>query len=116
MLGDADEVWASGDLVLKVKEPVPSEYLRLRRDQVLFTYLHLAASRECTTALLDAGATAVAYETVQTADGVLPLLAPMSEIAGRMAPQVGAHHLENAQGGRGVCSAVCPGCGRAGSR
>ncbi|GAA4937237.1 L-alanine dehydrogenase [Actinomycetospora succinea] len=105
----ADDVWATSDLLLKVKEPVPEEYHRLRRDQVLFTYLHLAASRECTQALLDAGATAVAYETVQTEDGALPLLAPMSEIAGRMAPQVGAHHLENAQGGRGVLLGGVPG-------
>lgn len=109
VLDDADEVWASTELLLKVKEPVEQEYHRLRRGQVLFTYLHLAASRECTTALLDAGATAVAYETVQTADGALPLLAPMSEIAGRMAPQVGAHHLENAQGGRGVLLGGVPG-------
>ena len=109
IIDTADEVWASSDLLLKVKEPVPEEYHRLRRDQVLFTYLHLAASKECTTALLDAGATAVAYETVQTADGALPLLAPMSEIAGRMAPQVGAHHLENAQGGRGVLLGGVPG-------
>ncbi|GAA4880035.1 alanine dehydrogenase [Actinomycetospora straminea] len=109
ILERADDVWASSDLLLKVKEPVPEEYHRLRRGQVLFTYLHLAASRECTQALLDAGATAVAYETVQTADGALPLLAPMSEIAGRMAPQVGAHHLENAQGGRGVLLGGVPG-------
>ncbi|PVY96886.1 alanine dehydrogenase [Actinomycetospora cinnamomea] len=109
VLDDPDEVWASADLLLKVKEPVGEEYHRLRREQVLFTYLHLAASKECTTALLDAGATAVAYETVQTADGALPLLAPMSEIAGRMAPQVGAHHLENAQGGRGVLLGGVPG-------
>lgn len=109
VLHDADEVWASTELLLKVKEPVEQEYHRLRRGQVLVTYLHLAASRECTTALLDAGATAVAYETVQTADGALPLLAPMSEIAGRMAPQVGAHHLENAQGGRGVLLGGVPG-------
>ena len=109
IVDSADEVWGSSDLLLKVKEPMPEEYHRLRRDQVLFTYLHLAASKECTTALLDAGATAVAYETVQTADGALPLLAPMSEIAGRMAPQVGAHHLENAQGGRGVLLGGVPG-------
>ncbi|WP_433781629.1 alanine dehydrogenase [Actinomycetospora sp. CA-101289] len=109
IVDSADEVWASSDLLLKVKEPVPEEYHRLRRGQVLFTYLHLAASKECTTALLDAGATAVAYETVQAADGALPLLAPMSEIAGRMAPQVGAHHLENAQGGRGVLLGGVPG-------
>lgn len=109
VLDDPDAVWGGADLVLKVKEPVAQEYPRLRGGQVLFTYLHLAASRECTQALLDAGATAVAYETVQTDDGALPLLAPMSEIAGRMAPQVGAHHLENAQGGRGVLLGGVPG-------
>ena len=102
IVGSADDVWAEADLVLKVKEPVPAEYGRMRRDQVLFTYLHLAASRECTDALLAAGTTAVAYETVQLADGSLPLLAPMSEVAGRMAPQAGAHHLERPHGGRGV--------------
>src|SRR6266498_4934736 len=99
---DPDELWASADLVLKVKEPIPEEYSRLRSGQVLFTYLHLAASAELTRALCASGTTAVAYETVQTADGRLPLLAPMSEIAGRMAPQAGAHLLEREQGGRGV--------------
>jgi alanine dehydrogenase len=102
ILSSADDVWAAGDLILKVKEPVAEEYHRMRADQVLFTYLHLAASRECTDALLAAGITGVAYETVQLADGSLPLLAPMSEVAGRMAPQVGAHCLERANGGRGV--------------
>jgi alanine dehydrogenase len=102
ILDTADEVWATGDLILKVKEPIASEYHRMRTDQTLFTYLHLAASRECTDALLTAGTTSVAYETVQLADGSLPLLAPMSEVAGRMAPQVGAHCLERANGGRGV--------------
>ena len=102
ILSSADDVWAEGDLVLKVKEPVAEEYHRMRRDQVLFTYLHLAASRECTDAMLAAGITGVAYETVQLADRSLPLLAPMSEVAGRMAPQVGAHCLERANGGRGV--------------
>jgi alanine dehydrogenase len=102
IVGSADDVWAEAELVLKVKEPVPSEYHRLRRGQILFTYLHLAASRECTQALLDAGVTGVAYETVQLPDGSLPLLAPMSEVAGRMAPQVGAHCLERGAGGRGV--------------
>jgi alanine dehydrogenase len=99
---DADEVWGAAGLVLKVKEPVPEEYHRLRADQVLFTYLHLAASAECTEALVAAGITAVAYETVRWPDGSLPLLAPMSEVAGRMAPQVGAHHLQRTAGGRGV--------------
>lgn len=97
-----DDVWGEAELVLKVKEPVPEEYHRLRAGQILFTYLHLAASAECTRALLDSGVHAVGYETVQLADGSLPLLAPMSEVAGRMAPQVGAHCLERAQGGRGV--------------
>jgi alanine dehydrogenase len=98
----ADEVWGSADLILKVKEPVPEEYHRMREDQVLFTYLHLAASRACTDALMSSGITSIAYETVQLPDGSLPLLAPMSEVAGRMAPQVGAHHLQREGGGRGV--------------
>ena len=98
----ADDVWAEAELVLKVKEPVPAEYHRMRKGQILFTFLHLAASAECTNALLDAGVDAIAYESVQLPDGSLPLLAPMSEVAGRMAPQVGAHYLERMQGGRGV--------------
>ncbi len=102
ILPTADDVWGEAGLVLKVKEPVPQEYHRMRRGQTLFTYLHLAASRECTQALLDSGIDAVAYETVQLADGSLPLLAPMSEVAGRLAPQVGAHCLLRAEGGRGV--------------
>ena len=102
MLDSADQVWGEADLVLKVKEPVEGEYHRLRKDLILFTYLHLAASRPCTDALLDAGTTAIAYETVQLPDGSLPLLAPMSEVAGRMAPQAGAHHLQRDGGGRGV--------------
>ena len=95
-------MWQAGELILKVKEPIAEEYHRMRKGQVLFTYLHLAASRECTDALLDSGVTAIAYETVQLPDGSLPLLAPMSEVAGRMAPQVGAHHLQRDGGGRGV--------------
>jgi alanine dehydrogenase len=102
ILPTADDVWQAGDLILKVKEPVAEEYHRMRKGQVLFTYLHLAASRECTEALLKAEVTAIAYETVQLPDGSLPLLAPMSEVAGRMAPQVGAHHLQRDGGGRGV--------------
>ncbi len=98
----ADDVWATSELVLKVKEPVPEEYHRMRKGQVLFTYLHLAASRQCTDALLGSGITSIAYEMVQAPDGSLPLLAPMSEVAGRMAPQVGAHHLQRDGGGRGV--------------
>jgi alanine dehydrogenase len=99
---DPDELWARADLVLKVKEPIAEEYHRMRQGQVLFTYLHLAASKELTEALCKSGITAVAYETVELPDGRLPLLAPMSEVAGRMAPQVGAHLLEREQGGRGV--------------
>jgi alanine dehydrogenase len=102
ILPGADDVWQSGDLILKVKEPVAEEYHRMRKGQVLFTYLHLAASLSCTEALLAAGTIAIAYETVQLPDGSLPLLAPMSEVAGRMAPQVGAHHLQRDGGGRGV--------------
>ncbi|TNC31297.1 alanine dehydrogenase [Mumia zhuanghuii] len=108
VLPGADEVWERADLVLKVKEPVPEEYARLRSDQVLFTYLHLAASRDCTDALLEAGTTAIAYETVQTPDGALPLLAPMSEVAGKLAAQVGAYHLL-APEGRGVLMGGVPG-------
>ena len=89
IVGNPDEVWGGTELLLKVKEPIAAEYSRLRRDQVLFTYLHLAASRECTEALLASGTTSIAYETVQLADGSLPLLAPMSEVAGRLAPQAG---------------------------
>jgi alanine dehydrogenase len=102
ILPTADDVWAVSELVLKVKEPVAEEYHRMRKGQVLFTYLHLAASREATDALLASGITSIAYETVQAPDGSLPLLAPMSEVAGRMAPQVGAHHLQRDGGGRGV--------------
>lgn len=109
ILPTADEVWATADLLLKVKEPVAEEYHRLRKDQTLFTYLHLAASRECTDALLESGTTAIAYETVETASRALPLLAPMSEVAGRLAPQVGAYHLMRSVGGRGVLPGGVPG-------
>jgi alanine dehydrogenase len=102
MLQTAEEVWAAGDLLLKVKEPIAAEYPLMRRDQVLFTYLHLAASRPCTDALLAAGTTAIAYETVQLPDRTLPLLSPMSEVAGRLATQVGATQLMSPHGGGGV--------------
>jgi alanine dehydrogenase len=102
ILDAADDVWGSAEMVLKVKEPVAEEYHRLRDDLTLFTYLHLAASRECTDALLGSGTTAIAYETVQQADGALPLLFPMSEVAGCLAPQAGAHALLRAEGGRGL--------------
>jgi len=111
IVDDPDDVWASADLVCKVKEPVPEEYHRLglRQGQILFTYLHLAASRECTEALLAAGNVAIAYETVRQPDNSLPLLAPMSEVAGRMAPLMGAHHLMRPGGGRGVLVCGVPG-------
>ena len=102
ILPTADDVWETGDLILKVKEPIASEYHRMRSGQTLFTYLHLAASAECTEALIDRSVTGIAYETVQTPDGALPLLAPMSEVAGRLAPQAGAYHLMRQGGGRGV--------------
>jgi alanine dehydrogenase len=101
-IGTADDVWARSELVLKVKEPIAPEYSRLRDDLTLFTYLHIAADEPLTRALVDSGITAIAYETVETDRGALPLLAPMSEIAGRLAPQAGAHHLEKPKGGRGV--------------
>ncbi len=109
IVDSADEVWGVGELILKVKEPIPDEYHRMRKDQVVFTYLHLAASKECTDALLAAGTTAIAYETVQLPDRSLPLLAPMSEVAGRLAPQVGSYHLMRQGGGRGVLMGGVPG-------
>jgi len=109
----ADQVWAEADLLLKVKEPIEAEYGRLRKGQTLFTYLHLAASKPCTDALIASGTTSIAYETVQTinSDGsvALPLLAPMSEVAGRLAAQVGAYHLMRTHGGRGVLMGGVPG-------
>ena len=101
-IGSVEEVWADSELVLKVKEPIPEEFGRLREGQVLFTYLHLAASEELTTALMESGSACVAYETVETDDRALPLLAPMSEIAGRLASQAGATFLETPRGGRGL--------------
>ena len=101
-LAPADQVWAESELLLKVKEPLPAEYGLLREGLILFTYLHLAASRDLTEALVDSGAACVAYETVETPNGALPLLAPMSEIAGRLAAQAGAYFLEKPLGGRGL--------------
>jgi alanine dehydrogenase len=109
ILPSADDVWGDADMVLKVKEPIAEEYHRLRKDQVLFTYLHLAADRACTDALLHAGTTGIAYETVQLPDSSLPLLAPMSEVAGRLAPQVGSYHLMRQGGGRGTLMGGVPG-------
>jgi len=108
IVADAQAAW-DADLVCKVKEPVALEYPFLRDDLILFTYLHLAADRACTQALLDAGTTAIAYETVEAADGTLPLLAPMSEVAGRMAPAVGAWLLQRGAGGSGVLLGGVPG-------
>jgi len=102
ILDSADDVWAEGELVLKVKEPVAVEYPRMREGQTLFTYLHLAADKPLTEELCARKVTGIAYETVELPDRSLPLLAPMSEVAGRLAPQVGAHTLMRAQGGRGV--------------
>ncbi|OIH84567.1 alanine dehydrogenase [Arthrobacter sp. UCD-GKA] len=105
---DAEATWAAGDMVLKVKEPTDPEYSLLRADQVLFTYLHLAASPECTDAILAAGTTAIAYETVRRGGG-LPLLAPMSEVAGRLAAQIGAFTLQEPSGGSGILMGGVPG-------
>jgi alanine dehydrogenase len=108
-IASVDEVWESSDLVLKVKEPLESEFSRLREGLVLFTYLHLAADEALTRALLESGAICIAYETVETDDRQLPLLAPMSEVAGRLATQMGAWALEKAQGGRGILLGGVPG-------
>src|SRR5215217_5202584 len=102
IVSDPDDVWGKAELVLKVKEPIAVEYDRMQEGQTLFTYLHLAANKDCTRALLNAHVTGIAYETVQLPNGSLPLLAPMSEVAGRLAPQVGAYHLMRQGGGRGT--------------
>ena len=104
----ADEVWQKADLIQKVKEPIEAEYKRMRKGQILYTYLHLAANKACTQAVMDSGITAIAYETVEV-DGQLPLLAPMSEVAGRMSIQVGAAALEASKGGAGVLLGGVPG-------
>ncbi len=109
LIDDAAEVWGAVDLIVKVKEPVAAEYGYLRPNLTLYTYLHLAPLPELTEALLESQVTGIAYETVQMPDGSLPLLVPMSEIAGRMSVQVGAHFLEKAQGGRGVLLGGVPG-------
>jgi len=102
ILDSPDDVWGTGDLILKVKEPIAAEYDRMRDGQTLFTYLHLAADKPLTEELVKRNVTAIAYETVELSDGSLPLLAPMSEVAGRLAPQVGSHALMRAEGGRGI--------------
>jgi alanine dehydrogenase len=108
IVASADEVWARAEMIIKVKEPIAVEYPRMRAGQILFTYLHLAASRECTEAILKSGVTAIAYETVEEGR-TLPLLAPMSEVAGRMSIQVGANALQRPNGGRGVLLGGVPG-------
>jgi alanine dehydrogenase len=105
---DVEKIWATSEMILKVKEPIEVEYARLRKGQILFTYLHLAASKPCTDALIAAKTTAIAYETVEL-NGTLPLLAPMSEVAGRLAAQVGATALQKPHGGRGVLMGGVPG-------
>ena len=105
----AEEVWKRANMIIKVKEPLSSEYRFLRDDLILFTYLHLAANEELTHALVNSGVVGIAYETVQTTDGLLPLLAPMSEVAGRMATQIAAQYLEKPQGGRGILMGGVPG-------
>jgi len=108
IVSSADDVWQKAHLVLKVKEPIESEYSKMRKGQTLFTYLHLAASKACTDAIVASGTTAIAYETVEV-NGTLPLLAPMSEVAGRLATQVGATALQKPNGGRGVLLGGVPG-------
>ena len=109
IVADPDQLWGESELICKVKEPIAEEFHRLREGLVLFTYLHLAAARDCTQAILDTGTTAIAYETVRLPNGSLPLLAPMSEIAGRMATIAGAEHLQRPAGGRGVLLSGVPG-------
>jgi alanine dehydrogenase len=109
MLGSADEVWRRADMIMKVKEPIASEYPRMRAGQIIFTYFHFAASEELTQAVIDSKCIAIAYETVEKADRSLPLLIPMSEVAGRMAVQEGAKYLERVTGGRGVLLGGIPG-------
>jgi len=109
IVDSAEEAWSRADMVVKVKEPIASEYGLLREDLILYTYLHLAPARELTKAMLDSGVTGVAYETITSDEGHLPLLTPMSEVAGRMAIQVGATYLEKINGGRGVLLGGVPG-------
>ncbi|MGC9030279.1 MAG: alanine dehydrogenase [Desulfomonilaceae bacterium] len=112
VLDDCREIYRQSDVIMKVKEPQPSEYSLLREGQILYTYLHLAPNPELTQALLERGIIAIGYETIQEADGSLPLLVPMSEVAGRMAVQVGAYFLEKVHGGRGVLLGGVPGVRR----
>ena len=109
LLGTADEVWATGDMIVKVKEPIAPEYPRMRENQLLFTYLHLAPELELTKQMMEKGVSGVAYETITDTHGKLPLLTPMSEVAGRMSVQVGATYLEKMNGGKGILLGGVPG-------
>lgn len=110
---DAAAVWSAAEMIVKVKEPIAAEYSLMRKGQILFTYLHLAASRACTDAILNSGTTAIAYETVQLPNRMLPLLQPMSEVAGRLSAQIGANQLMKTMGGRGLLIGGVPGTPRA---
>ena len=112
IVDDADAVWQRAEMIAKVKEPIPIEYDRIQPNQTIYTYFHLAAVPELARVLIDKKVAAVAYETIQLADGSLPLLEPMSEVAGKMATQVGAHCLEKAQGGKGLLLGGVPGVGK----
>lgn len=109
IVDDPDELWQRAEMILKVKEPIKEEYPRMREGQVIFTFFHFAASKELTQAVVDSGCVAIAYETVEKPDGSLPLLIPMSEVAGRMSVQQGAKYLEKSQGGHGILLAGIPG-------
>ena len=113
LIATAEEVWAKAEMIVKVKEPIAPEYPLMRKGQILFTYLHLAASRECTEAIVNSGTTAIAYETVQLPNRSLPLLQPMSEVAGRLSAQIGAYQLMKTNGGNGVLMGGVPGTPRA---
>ena len=112
LVADAEEIYARSDLIIKIKEPLPEEYDYLKKEQIIFTYLHLAANEELVNVLLNKGVTAIAYETVQLKDGSLTLLIPMSEVAGRLSIQAGAYFLEKPQGGSGVLLGGVPGSSR----
>lgn len=109
IVDDVNDVWKRSDMIMKVKEPIEPEYSRIREGQILFTYLHFAASRELTEAVAESGCIAIAYETVEKSDRSLPLLIPMSEVAGRMSAQEGAKYLEKPMGGRGILMGGIPG-------
>ena len=110
IIGKAEDVWSQSDMIMKVKEPLPDEYGYFKEGQILFTYLHLAAAGDLANQLLEKKVTGIAYETIQLPNGSLPLLTPMSEVAGRMSVQIGAHYLEKLYGGRGILLGGVPVC------